>query len=86
MRNPQMKLRWKNLNLPFGPVYKKNTFEEKPSLSSRNLNRAGIMIEMKKGRKQYLIGNINENCGVCDDCVAFDKKSIVRRYAVVLDK
>lgn len=30
--------------------------------------------------EQFLIGDINPNAGVCDDCVAFDSCEVVTRY------
>jgi hypothetical protein len=43
--------------------------------------RPGVLIEVKIDDKivTHLIGTINTLCGVCDDCVAFNKKSIVLR-------
>ncbi len=49
------------------------------------LNKAGTLIEVKLGEEthQYLIGHINTNCGVCDDCVEFGSDAIIKRYMVV---
>jgi hypothetical protein len=46
----------------------------------------GTMVEVKgtqydpEAVAKYLIGDINEARGVCDDCTAFPKGSIVLRY------
>lgn len=49
------------------------------------LKKAGTLIEVLIGeeKKQFLIGHINESCGVCDDCTEFGKDTIVLRAKVV---
>ena len=55
------------------------------SFSGRKLNRPGTLIEVEEDGKveTYLIGHVNTNRGVCDDCTMFGPQAIVRRYAVV---
>lgn len=43
--------------------------------------RPGVLVEV--GGRAYLIGDINENRGVCDDCTAFRGDAIVERYMVI---
>lgn len=52
------------------------------SFCGRELNRVGTIIEIRIGKdlKQYLIGDINKNGGVCDDCMDFDKEVVITRY------
>ena len=56
--------------------------QNKDGFCDRELNKPGTLIELDNG-KQYLIGNINNIRGVCDDCTAFDSTSIVKRYKVI---
>jgi len=64
------------------------------------LSRSGLLIEMNievydhtegeedfhtRENKQFLIGDINENGGVCDDCRDFEMEDIVLRYKVVYE-
>jgi len=77
--------KWKNINIPFGPIYAwAPGMKEGDSFSKRDLNKPGTLIELKNG-KQYLIGDINVMRGVCDDCVAFESSTIVKRYKVLTD-
>jgi len=39
----------------------------------------GVVIETEGGNR-YLVGEINELGGVCDDCPAFPSKTIITRY------
>jgi len=60
--------------------------EQKPkTFSSMGLVRPGVLIEVENGGEtsQYLIGDINTNRGVCDDCTAFGDDAIVKRYKVI---
>lgn len=52
------------------------------TFAGQELNRPGVQIEVD-GR-QYLIGDINTTCGVCEDCTAFEPESIVTRYRVLI--
>lgn len=45
--------------------------------------RAGTLIYVRSRSKPYLIGEINELGGVCDDCTAFDDGEVVTQYATV---
>lgn len=51
------------------------------------LKRPGVLIEIKNNDKvsQYLIGDINESGGVCDDCREFGDDAIVLRAKVIMD-
>jgi hypothetical protein len=67
--------------LPYGPIYG-HTLNKKDSFCNRDLNKPGTLIYMEDG-KTYLIGHINPLCGVCDDCVLFDRDSVVLGYKVI---
>lgn len=73
---------WIDFNLPYYQYNNKETF------MAKGLSRAGTLIEVESDHKleQYLIGDINEHCGVCDDCTAFGFDSIVTRYKIVWQK
>lgn len=43
----------------------------------------GVQIELANG-KRFLLGHVNCNRGVCDDCTAFDSHDIVVRYRVLV--
>lgn len=59
---------------------------ESESFEGRELNKPGVQIEVEQDGqlKRYLIGDINPNIGVCNDCVAFNSNTIVKRYRVLL--
>lgn len=65
---------WVDLNLPY---YSPG----EDSLIARGLNRPGVLIDTEDG--VYLIGHINDQRGVCDDCTAFERGIIVKRYKIV---
>lgn len=73
---------WIEINLPYGPVYGED-LEFKDSFCQRKLNQPGTEIELENGEK-YIIGNINKVAGVCDDCVAFEREDIVKRYRALI--
>lgn len=74
---------WIEINLPFGPIWDPDTVcTEKDSFCKLGLNKPGTIIKVKGG-KNYLLGDINCIGGVCDDCVAFGKEMIVKRYMVL---
>ena len=80
--------RWINMNLPYGPIFDYAAGyadNEVDSFTKRDLSKAGVLIEVQEetGKMQYLIGHINENRGVCDDCTMFDTDTIVVRYMIV---
>jgi len=63
------------------------------SFCGLGLDKPGVLIEVEEQDTdgnledvQYLIGDINPSRGVCDDCTAFDKDAIVKRYKVVWEK
>lgn len=56
---------------------------ETACFDGQGLNKPGTQIEV--GEKLYLIGDINPNRGVCDDCIAFASDAIVTRYRVLVD-
>lgn len=63
--------------------------QNKQSFSGLGLDKPGTLIEVEVDSvlSQYLIGDINPNAGVCDDCVEFDKRTaIVKRYQIVWSK
>jgi len=76
-------MNWTKINLPYGPIYNNESpWEEMDSFSMRKLNVPGTLIQMKSG-EQYLIGHINPNRGVCDDCVMFHTTDVVEQYKIV---
>jgi hypothetical protein len=83
------KIKWIEINLPFESHEHTETGAYKDSFSGRGLNKPGTLIEIEetfhhnKTRTQHLIGDINVNRGVCDDCTAFQHDAIVTKYAVV---
>lgn len=93
MRKTMNKIKWIKCNLPYGPIYQAHSAKkrketgtfmgEEDSFSARKLNVPGTLIKTKKkygGRNEFLIGDINELRGVCDDCVMFDKDAVVVGY------
>ncbi|MHB0965535.1 MAG: hypothetical protein ACYC36_03685 [Bellilinea sp.] len=50
----------------------------------RGLSAPGTLIDTEHG--EFLIGDINPNRGVCDDCVEFGEHTIVKRYKIVWSK
>ena len=53
---------------------------------TRPKGKKGKKVEPPAVKKQFLIGNINTVGGVCDDCVAFDGKSVVTKYKVLVQQ
>jgi hypothetical protein len=86
---------WIDLNLPLGPIYKKDLIGEFDTVSKYKILRPGVLLEFdldKKGAKEYfgndglvLVGHMNDKCGVCDDC-RIPKEFIVKRYKVVWER
>lgn len=70
---------------------KYNIWEQEQKLKSftgLGLNKVGTLIEVHSydgpdETKKYLIGDINEDCGVCGECSEFPNNSIVLRYKVL---
>lgn len=61
----------------------------KKSFCGLGLNNVGVLVELEDevNLMQYLIGDINQLGGVCDDCMGFRKeKAIVKRYKIVWSK
>lgn len=58
--------------------------ENKLSFCGRGLNVPGTLIEMADGTI-HLMGTINCSRGCCDDCEAFEREAIVKRYKLVYD-
>lgn len=58
--------------------------EVQQTFVGRGLAKPGTLIEMADGSR-HLIGSINPNKGICDDCVAFNGADIVVRYAVLVE-
>ena len=54
--------------------------------SSEEFCRPGVLIKMDCNMpiRTYLIGDINTNGGVCDDCMAFSRSDIVTAYAEIM--
>jgi hypothetical protein len=79
--------KWYN-ELPESIEYKKQyeiaEKKEKNSFMAMGLNKPGTLIELEDG-SIHLIGTINKYAGSCDDCTAFDTKSIVKRYAILIN-
>lgn len=65
---------WIEINLPYWDV-------DKDSFKERGLAQPGTLIDTEKG--VFLIGHINPNRGICDDCTEFDNETIVKRYKIV---
>ena len=49
------------------------------------LNKTGTLIEIEVDGVllQYLIGDINNQGGCCDDCMMFDNSAVVYRYKII---
>ena len=58
------------------------SYKHKNSFCGKKLNKPGTLIEMENG-DVHLIGTINKEGGVCDDCMDFHNNSIVARYKIV---
>lgn len=61
---------------------------KRTSFRYSELNRPGVLIEVQHNSdnkvERFLLGNINCNAGVCDDCVAFGDDAIVLRAKVLV--
>jgi len=70
-------------------IFQQEREEEKlASFSYSELCRPGVLIEVQDTagtKSKHLIGDINCNSGVCDDCTAFEPETIVLRAKVVVD-
>jgi len=66
---------------------KRKELQKISSFVGAGLNQAGTLIEVENADKtttQYLIGDINEQGGVCNDCRGFSQESIVKRYKKII--
>ncbi len=54
---------------------------DKKSFYTDGLNKAGTLIETEEG--EFLIGHINREAGICDDCLEFPNGTIIKRYKIV---
>ena len=70
--------KWIEVNIPFWS-------SEGESFTGKKLNQPGTLIEIESG-EQFLIGDINDLGGECDDCMAFPNKTIIKRYKVVWEE
>lgn len=75
--------------------FKRNWYKEnKPSFCALGLDKAGTLIQFRQCDEfgsseqviQYLIGNINESGGICDDCRGIEDTDIILRYKVIWSK
>jgi hypothetical protein len=46
--------------------------------------KAGLLLKTRLGGEVYLVGNVNELLGVCDDCTAFAREHITE-YADLVE-
>lgn len=61
-----------------------------PAFCEKGLNKPGVIVDVKdkdyndkKFRGEFLIGDINTNRGVCDDCTVFSREATVVRYKIL---
>jgi hypothetical protein len=61
---------------------------KRTSFRHSDLNRPGVLIEVQHNNKRsiFLLGNINCNAGICNDCTAFDDDAIVLRAKVLIQE
>lgn len=78
---------WIEMNLPwYAPPTKKCFCRSEYAVP-------GVLIEIqeigehgeKSPPKRYLIGHINKNGGICDDCTAFEADAIILRAKILID-
>lgn len=75
---------WIEVNIPYGSYSRDG--EKEDSLCSRGLAIPGVLIRVKGRKGVFLIGDINELRGVCDDCTEFRQEDIVEAYKVVWER
>jgi hypothetical protein len=73
-----MKTGWIEVNLPLGPIYDYSKVEMVHKKSMFGKLKPGMLLELKNG-KILLVGDINKNSGLCDDC-HYGEETIVKRY------
>jgi hypothetical protein len=75
---------WIECNLPWDKRNDVNSFV------GMKLNKPGVLVEVTllddDEKHQFLIGHINKNRGICDDCTAFDEFETVLRYKIVWEE
>jgi len=72
-------MEWIELGLPYSYWY---PGEQGETFEHLGLNKPGTLIDIGDNRI-YLIGHINPNCGICDDCIEFAGSVIVKRYKII---
>ena len=70
-------VKWTLVNIPW------DDYGDGDSFVKRGLNKPGTLIKTHLGT--FLIGNINELRGICDDCTEFPISTYVIEYAVLVD-
>lgn len=75
---------WINYGYPYSYYQENSLLNKDKTFENEKLNVPGTQIELENG-KIYLIGDINRNRGVCDDCTAFSDTAIVKRYRILID-
>ena len=68
---------WIDINLPWWTM-------KGDSFCERELHNPGTLVQTEDGI--FLIGDINQLAGVCDDCKAFGNDTIILRYKVIWNK
>lgn len=79
-------MEWIEINIPWGRSWSKDYKEERDSFQKRKLNQPGTLVKVRnpEGREvQYLIGDINELGGCCDDCRSVRSDDVITHYCVV---
>lgn len=74
--------------IPEVETWKQECIKRKICFRDSELNRPGVLIEVKtsNGIERFLLGTINCNAGVCDDCTAFNRDDIILRAKVLISK
>jgi hypothetical protein len=77
---------WITVNIPYGPLgtYESKVlkFRDNDTFCKRELNNPGTLIKLSNG-DEFLIGHINKNRGICDDCTEFNEWDIVEAYKII---
>jgi hypothetical protein len=75
------KTEWIKVNLPLGPIYDYSVLVDDPGFEKKSMRgklKPGMLLELKDG-KILMVGDINKNGGLCDDC-HYGEETIVKRY------
>lgn len=75
-RNPRRRHTLANKWIAYGKSWRE--------FSQSGLSNPGTLVEVSG--KQYMIGDINDVRGVCDDCTAFNGDARVDRYCILVEK